>query len=275
MSEIQLPKALQYDTLYSFNLLLQHYLENIFKTGLFPEVINCQDMELQEVILRQYFQQVIFKDIVPKFSIRNSKTIEQLAYYCSTTFASRFSYNRIAATVGSNENTIKEYLSYLEKAYLFFVIERFSYSLQKQTRYAKKIYISDEGLRNATASSFSPDIGRHAENIVFLHLRRKTKRITFWQDDQNTSEIDFIVQSKNYYLLCNVSYTNNISEREYKGYSIFLHSNNIENYRCILISKNVYKIMEYDGINIEIIPLWLFLLNTEEWLQAKNLLFSG
>jgi predicted AAA+ superfamily ATPase len=261
--DIELPDTLQYETLYPMQDSLQHYVEKVFQIGLFPEIINVKDSNLREEILRQYFQQVLFKDIVPKFSIRNSKTIEQLAYYCSTTFASRFSYHRIASAVGSNENTIKEYLSYLEKAYLFFVIEHFSYSLKKQTRYAKKIYISDEGLRNATASSFSPDTGRHAENVVFLHLRRETKKITFWQDDQSGAEIDFVIQGKHRTVLCNVSYTNEISQREYKAFSMFLAFNPIQDYQCLLVTRNVYKKVMHEGIEIQLIPMWLFLLDIQ------------
>ena len=264
--DVELPGIVQYETLYPMKDSLQHYVEKVFQIGLFPEIINVKDLNLREEILRQYFQQVLFKDIVPKFSIRNSKTIEQLAYYCSTTFASRFSYHRIASAVGSNENTIKEYLSYLEKAYLFFVIEHFSSSLKKQTRYAKKIYISDEGLRNATASSFSPDTGRHAENVVFLHLRRETKKITFWQDDQRGAEIDFVIQGKNRTVLCNVSYTNEISQREYKAFSMFLTSNPIQDYQCLLVTQNVYKKVMHEGIEIQLIPMWLFLLDIQLWL---------
>jgi hypothetical protein len=264
--DVELPGIVQYETLYPMKDSLQHYVEKVFQIGLFPEIINVKDLNLREEILRQYFQQVLFKDIVPKFSIRNSKTIEQLAYYCSTTFASRFSYHRIASAVGSNENTIKEYLSYLEKAYLFFVIEHFSSSLKKQTRYAKKIYISDEGLRNATASSFSPDTGRHAENVVFLHLRRETKKITFWQDDQSGAEIDFVIQGKNRTVLCNVSYTNEISQREYKAFSMFLTSNPIQDYQCLLVTQNVYKKVMHEGIEIQLIPMWLFLLDIQLWL---------
>ncbi len=263
----KLPSILQFETLYPMKDSLQHHIEKIFQIGLFPEIINVEDVSLREEILNQYFQQVLFKDIIPKFSIRNSKTIEQLAYYCSTTFASRFSYHRIASAVGSNENTIKEYLSYLEKAYLFFVIEHFSYSFKKQTRYAKKIYISDEGLRNATASSFSPDIGRHAENVVFLHLRRETQKIAFWQDDHSGAEIDFIIQRKNQYILCNVSYTNEISQREYNAFSMFLTSNPIKDYQCLIVTRDVYKKVIHQGVEIQFIPMWLFLLHIPQWLK--------
>jgi predicted AAA+ superfamily ATPase len=78
--DIELPDTLQYETLYPMQDSLQHYVEKVFQIGLFPEIINVKDSNLREEILRQYFQQVLFKDIVPKFSIRNSKTIEQLAY---------------------------------------------------------------------------------------------------------------------------------------------------------------------------------------------------
>lgn len=263
-----LPKNISYESLFPLRESIIHLIEKRFERGFFPEIAYLESSELSNDILNQYFQNVIFKDIVPRFMIRNSKTVEQLAYYCSNTFAAKFSYRRLAEAVSSNENTIKEYLSFFEKAYLFFVVEHFEYSMRKQIKHAKKIYISDSGLRNATTSSFSPDIGRHAENVVFTHLRKMEKNINFWVDEKSDKEIDFIVKMKEKYLLCNVSYTDELPEREFQAFPLFLKSTKIKNYECIVVSRRTFSTQVYDGIKINTVPLWLFLLtlNKEDFI---------
>ncbi len=260
LDSFELPEKIDYETLFYKQETIIHLLEERFEKGFFPETAYLSGRELADDILSQYFQNVIFKDIIPRFAIRNNKTIEQLAYYCSNTFASRFSYRRLAEAVSSNENTIKDYLSFFEKAYLFFVVEHFEYSMRKQIKYAKKLYISDSGLRNATSSSFSPDHGKHAENVVFTHLRKISKNINFWTDEKSGKEIDFIVKKKDKYLLCNVTYTDNLPERELQPFSLFIKASKIKNYECIVVSRSEYSTRVYDDIEIKIIPLWLFLL---------------
>jgi len=260
MESFSLPENIDYESLFPVRETIMHLIETRFENGFFPETAYLENKELSEDILSQYFQNVIFKDIIPGFVIRNSKTIEQLAYYCSNTFGSKFSYRRLAEAVSSNENTVKEYLSYFEKAYLFFVVEHFEYSMRKQIKYAKKIYISDSGLRNATTSSFSQDQGKHAENIVFTHLRKMSKNINFWADEKSGKEIDFIVKKKNGYLLINVSYTDELPEREFQSFSLFLKSAKMKNYECIVVSRGKYSTQFHDNITIKTVPLWLFLL---------------
>jgi uncharacterized protein len=126
--------------------------------------------------------------------------------------------------------------------------------------YAKKLYISDNGLRNATSSSFSQDYGRAAENMVFTHLRRETNNVHFWQDEKSGKEIDFVIMQKSNYLLYNVSYTDNLPEREFDAFPAFIKSTNIQNYQCIVISRNRYETIIHHQIQIKIIPLWLWLL---------------
>ncbi|MCE5223019.1 ATP-binding protein [bacterium] len=260
LPNLPLPHPITYENAFPYQETIIHLLEERMQKGLFPELIKMENFELEKEMLNQYFQNVLFKDIIPRFSIRNSKTIEQLAYYCSNTFATRYSFRNLAKAVSSNENTVKEYLSYLERAYLFFSVEPFEYSFKRQIRYDKKLYIADNGLRNATSSSFSPDYGRAAENMVFTHLRRESKTIYFWQDPKTGKEIDFIVKKKTGYHLLNISYTDNLHEREWDTFSIFLNNSNLQETQFTVISRNRYETIIHDGIQIQIVPLWLWLL---------------
>ena len=87
--------------------------------------------------------------IIPLFySLRNIRNALQLSY-----------------------DTSKDYLSYYKEAFLFFILDHFSYSFKEQKTLASKIYCIDNGLRNAVSFAFSKDEGKLVENIVFLELR--------------------------------------------------------------------------------------------------------
>jgi predicted AAA+ superfamily ATPase len=240
--------------------ILLHHLEGCFSKSFFPEICVIENEELAQEILRQYFSNVIFKDIVPRFSIRNAKVIEELSYYLSTNFTSEFSANGLAKIVGSNENTIKEYLNYLEKAYLFFTVPHFDFSIKKQIRRDKKTYINDVGLRTATAFQFSPDSGRYIENIVFNHLRRQNSNVYYWKSKAQ-KEIDFVIQNKGQKIGMNVCYSDDLPDREFQGFVDGMQED-LGLQRNIIISKNKYENISYDGVQIEIVPIWAFLLKT-------------
>lgn len=246
-----------YQSLYNIREQIIHYLERSFIRGFFPEVAFLDNEELEKDILSQYFQNVIFKDIVPRFGIRNTKIIEELAYYLSTNFTSSYSYKKLAKTVSGDEKTIKEYLTYFEKAYLFFQVEYFEYSLKKQFRRNRKIYSLDCGMRNATSFLFSNDSGRYAENMIFLNLRRFYKKIYYWQEERTQKEVDFVVKEKNRIFAINVCYTYDINNREFEALSAF--SKVVKAERYIIVSRDIFENRVVDDITIEIIPLWVFL----------------
>ncbi len=255
LTESYSPEKL-YEHLYPYKEKLLHYIELSFKRGLFPEVAYLEDIELVKDILSQYFQNVLFRDIVRRFSIRKTKVIEQLAYYLSTNFTSIYSYRKLADAVGTNENTVKEYLSYFEKAYLFFSVDYFEYSLKKQFKRNRKIYAVDCGMRDATSFSFSKDSGRYAENTVFQMLRRMTDKVYYWYEDSSKKEIDFVIKPRNQPIAINVSYTDELPTREFEAFKAFSKIATPERY--ILVTKKHFERKTLDGKTIELIPLWMF-----------------
>lgn len=246
-----------YETLYPFKEKLIYHIESTFEKGLFPEVVYLDNQELVRDILLQYFQNVIFKDIIPRFSIRNTKAIEQLGYYLSTNFTSAVSYRKLAEAINTNENTIKEYLGYFEKTYLFSSIDYFEYSLKKQFRRNKKIYMIDNGIRRATSFSFSTDTGKYAENMVFLNLRRSTNHIYYWYEDKTYREVDFVLKTGPKPIAINITYTDEINVRELESLNVF--SKFVDCSRYILVTKNILETRVFENITIEIIPFWIFI----------------
>lgn len=54
--------------------------------------------------------------------------------YLITNNASLYSYNNLAKTLNSNDNTIKEFVGILEEGFLIEEVKSFSYSLKNQAK---------------------------------------------------------------------------------------------------------------------------------------------
>lgn len=194
---------------------IKKLFEKYLNLGGFPEVV-LEKNQLELKILNNYFEIMIYRDIVERFSVRNTILLKTLSKFLLTNVAAQFSinayYNSLKETTAVGKETIFEYASYLEEANMVFFMPLFSYSLKKQQANPKKVYCIDNGLRNAVSFKFSKDEGRLAENIVFIELKRREKEPYYWK---NKGEVDFIIKNEDKSLTAiNVSYTDEIDKRE-------------------------------------------------------------
>ena len=122
--------------------------------------------------------------------IRSASSLETLVHYYLANISSLHSYNSIRKAFGLNVETARNYTRFLQEAFLIFELNRYHPNLKVQSRDPKKIYAIDTGLRNANAATGSEDIGKLAENIVYLELRRRNCELTYFK---NTQEVDFVI----------------------------------------------------------------------------------
>ncbi|HEC92363.1 MAG TPA: ATP-binding protein, partial [Candidatus Atribacteria bacterium] len=199
---------------------IKNLLEKYIKFGGFPEVV-LEKNKLEGDILRNYFDMFIYKDLVERFSIRNITLLKNLTKFLLTNISCVFSVNSYYKTRKQHsavgKDTISEYCSYLEDINLVFFVPLFSYSLRSQQTNPKKTYCLDTGLRNSVCFSFSEDIGKLVENVVFIELKRSGKEVYYWKSREK-SEVDFIIKNNDNSLSAiNVTYSNKINEREIKS----------------------------------------------------------
>ena len=163
------------------------------KQGGFPEMFQISETQKREY-LRTLFQSILFKDIVRRFNIKYVKTIGDISNVLLNNISREISYTKIAKTLAiKSVHTAQNYVSYLEQAYLFLSIPRFSYkSIARAGN--RKTYTID-----AAFVSFLPEIaganeGYLLENIVFLELCRRRAGGNFdIYYYNNNYEIDFVI----------------------------------------------------------------------------------
>ena len=229
-----------------------HELNQFFETGGFPEVF-FKEKELKHVLLKGYFDDIIYKDIVSRHNI-NAEKINDLTVYLLTNISNLFTIRKIRNFTGLSIDSIKDYISYLEDAFLIETLNYFSYSVKESIQMPKKSYTLDCGLRNIAGFKFSRDEGRLAENLVFVELKRRDKELYYWK---NKGEIDFVIKNRDQTLTAiNVCYSDEIEEREIKSLLEFKKEFKSKAKELVLLTKDIEK--KEQGIRF--IPLWKYLL---------------
>ncbi len=155
--------------------------------GGFPDYLELN----QPILLQQLFKEIIIRDIGVRFSIRNTHALVQVALHLISNIGKEFSYNKIRNLfqIGS-PTTVSDYCIWLDQAYLFFYLPKFSWSPSQRMSGAKKVYSIDNGLIKANSLSLNEDTGRLLENMVFLHFRRTKKELYYFRDKK---ECDFLI----------------------------------------------------------------------------------
>lgn len=98
------------------------------------------------------------------------------------------------------------------------------------------------------------------ENLVAIELMRRygTENVYFFE---NSVEIDFYVPLDNLAIQVSMQVLDNIDTRERETRAFVKLNNFIPNAKCILITNSEEAVIDCDEINIEVIPIWKWLLD--------------
>lgn len=236
--------------------------DEYMKSGGFPEYLKLNSPE----ILMNVFNDIIVRDIAVRHGIKNVSLLRQLAVWLVSNTAKPFTANSLRKIFNiSSSSTVPEYLSFFTDAYLYFFVPRFSYSFKVQLVNPRKIYCVDTGFIDVNSVSFSDDIGRRFENMVFMHLRRYTSEISYFA---GKNECDFVVfrngKLQGLFQAC-VHINQENMEREFSGLLEAMDVFAINKAQIITIDQS--DSFEKNGKTIQLIPFY-------QWATQTDLLNS-
>ncbi len=230
--------------------------------GGYPSILINENVP-KETILQGYLQSMIFKDIVERYGIKEIKKLQILAKLLFESASHEISYSKLANKMKSlgfniSKNTVIEFISYFEDAYLFFQNMKYDYSLTKQLGSIKKIYCIDNGLLNAVSFKFSGEVGKLAENLVFIELKRRKADVFY---HRKKHECDFLIREKDR-VTGAIQVTTELNEKNYKReIEGLLEAMNFHGLKeGTIITMDVEKEETIGNMKILFIPLWKWLL---------------
>ena len=243
--------------------LLREYIE----FGSFPEVVLGGE---KRQILLNYFEDLLNKDIVRRFKIRKSKELVSLAKFYLGNISSLITFSSLERTLNITADTVEKFSRYLEDTFILFFLKRFSYKFKEPEKSPRKVYAIDVGLANTIGFRFSQNMGRLAENLVFLELKRKEMlgsnlEIYYWKD-VNHREVDFLLKENlKVRQLIQVCWEVNRPETKNREIRALLKAMKEFNLEEGLIITDDYKAEEnIKGKKINYIPLWEWYLKEDK-----------
>lgn len=257
-------KTLQYS---KKNIEIKKRFNEYMEKGGFPEVILYPSIKHRE-LLQSYFDDIIHKDIISRYNLRNPHTLKQLSIFCISNIAKQYTFNSFkkifADYMALSTDAIIDYLSYLDDAFLLFSLKHYDYSIKKQIKKPKKLYCIDTGMVNAVSFRFSENIGQLYENLVFLQLLRSNCEMYYWQDEKGL-EVDFVIKQglkvNRMIQVCSDISDAQTRNREIKGLVSGLVYFDMP--KGIIITSDLFAEETVDEKQIKFVPLWYWLLETE------------
>ncbi|HPG29538.1 MAG TPA: ATP-binding protein [bacterium] len=240
--------------------------DEFIQFGGFPAVAMESDLRLKNERLKDYLDMVVFKDIVDRYSIRNTHIVKLIMHYVVRNYASEFSVNsfinKYKKEYSLSKDTVFNYFSYLED--IGFIYFAGKYSLKIAEQYiSKKVYVADNGFINISEFNENENAGRKLENTVYLELL-KTGKSVFYYKTENGKECDFVTGNNtkidNAYQVCYELNKNNES-REITGLIEALKRFKLK--KGYIITKSQDEIKKIENFTIICLPFWKWAIKIE------------
>jgi len=230
-------------------------LQTYMYTGGFPEYVKTGDEEQ----LATLFEDVLVRDIVTRYGIKDIKSLHRLASYLISNIGNRITATKLKQplSIGAT-STILTWFSHLELSYLVSFLPVFSHSTKAQLINPRKVYAIDLGLVKVISNTMTEDVGRKLENLIFLHLRHKYTELYYFDDK---GECDFVAMKHGTVIeLIQVCYELNPDnlKRELNGLLQAMRFFNLHNATIVTFDNTDF--IEKDGFEIEVIPAHKYLL---------------
>ncbi len=247
-------------------LLVQKGFQQYWESGGFPEVIGLSQ-HLRTKIHQDYFQAIMYRDLVERYDIPHPNAVMDLAYKLIDTTASLYSINSLTGYLQSlhhkaPKSAVSSYVDWFEDAYFLFTVSVFDASLSRRKANPKKIYCIDHAFVTSISSKILVNSGHLLENLVFISLRSVFQNI-FYYKTKSGREVDFIVQTqgrtKMLVQVCETLANDQTRKREVSALVEAMEELNLDS--GIIVTRNEEDKIHIEGRWIEVIPIWRFLLN--------------
>lgn len=164
-------------------------------SGGFPETISV-DQRLRVRIHQEYFNTMIFRDVVERNDALHPRAVRDAAYRLLNSVSSLYSLNSLTGYLKSCGHKLSktftgEVVEWLEDAFALFSVPLYDASLNRQQVNPRKIYAVDHALVRSNTNGILVNRGALLENLVFVDARRRGQTI-FYYRTRNGREVDFI-----------------------------------------------------------------------------------
>jgi len=235
---------------------LRKEFSEFMSSGGIPKIIIDKDRRL----LQENYENILYRDIIKRFNQNLEKSIKEISIYLLSNVSNELSIRSLSKIIQvKNLSTLKSILDAFEKAFVFFFINKFDFSIKKQIQNPRKIYCIDNGFITEASFRFSEDRGRILENLVFIELKRKEGDIYYFSKKK---ECDFLIRKgtkiEKAVQVC-FELTKENREREIAGLDEAMDKFKLK--EGLILTNDQEEEEKINGKKIKIIPVWKWLLS--------------
>lgn len=179
--------------------LPQIYIEYVSKSS-FPYTLELDTANEISDYLNAVYNTIVVKDIMSRNKLSDVMMLESVIRFTADNIGNILSTKRIADLMSADgrkidQKTVEKYLSTLCESFFLYEVKRYNIKGKQLLKTLGKYYLVDIGLRRMLLGSRSFDAGRILENIVFLELLRRQKKVYIGKMDN--LEVDFVAIDEN------------------------------------------------------------------------------
>lgn len=235
---------------------IKRAMDEYLKWGGYYSVFSNSDEQVKVGLLKNIAEDIILKDIVPRYSIQNSEAIRDLFFYVVSNATTQLNYSRLGKKLGIDGKTIKEYIGYFQDNFLVKTIPNYHTKLTQQIKSVKKLYVTDNGFLNLGVKR-SEDRGAMLENMVFTALNQD--KLSYLLDGK---ECDFYLNGMIYQVSYDIE-EDKTRKRELEGLKFF--ADKLGKKKGVVVTYDVNEVLEYKGVGVEVVGVDEFLINEKRF----------
>lgn len=150
---------------------IDQYFDEYLQWWWYPEIVLSQTQIAKKAIIQSYFDILVYKDLIDRYSIRNSEVLIKLMRSLIQSHTKMINVSKIKNMYTSQWYTVKkstllDYIHYLKSTFFVAMVWKF-YSKS----YFDKVYLIDNAYMNLFSDS--PNYGQAFENVIYKYLRKQ------------------------------------------------------------------------------------------------------
>lgn len=226
--------------------------------GAFPELV---DIKNKRPFLNNIYQTVYLQDIITRNKITNDFAVRLILKKIAESVTKALSFNRLtnivkSAGISIGKQTVINYVGYMLDSYLIFSLQNYAAKLvEKET--SPKYYFMDTGLLGLMLLDCKTT---QLENLVAVELIRRYgfENVYFLE---NNIEVDFYIPSENLAIQVSMQVLDDVDTLERETRAFVKLNQFIPDTKCLLVTNSEETKLNCDGIKIDVVPIWKWLLD--------------
>ncbi len=176
---------------------LEKDLRDYLTYGGFPEAVAADPRDRFD-LLRGYVDTALLRDVVERHEVSHPVALRWMVRQLLGNAAGSFSVNKFYGDLRSQgipvaKDTLHEYLSYLEDAFLIRTVSLSTGSERRRMVNPRKVYPIDPALIPMFDQSGKANVGHALETCIMLELERRGAELSYVRNETG-SEVDFLAR---------------------------------------------------------------------------------